>query len=75
MRSDIGHFQTLPNTLPVLGDLVMIYKGPFSAAFQCTLVDDGGEALTTLAFTYREKSTEKGKLVEVPLGDEGAFTG
>ena len=75
VRSDIGHFQTLPNTLPVLGDLVMIYKGPFSAAFQCTLVDDGGEALTTLAFTYQEKGTENGKLVEVPLGDEGVFTG
>ncbi len=75
VRSDVRHFQTLPNVLPVLGELTLVYKGPFSATFQCSFLDDGGVPVTLLAFEYREKGSNVWRSLEATVGEDGFFAG
>ena len=73
VRSEQRHLTTEPNTLPVVGDIELIYKGPFRVAVQGVLKDDGGEVLTFLGFACRPAVGGVVRYVEAVRQEDGVF--
>lgn len=66
-------FTTEPNTIPVLGDAVLIGQGPISITVQCTLSDDGGLDVET-GFRFTETATgQVHEMISMRLPD-GVFS-
>jgi len=73
VRTGMLRFRTSPNTEPVLGEMVLINKGPTTAVVQCVLVENGGEALSFLGFKYREETSAEELFVAAESGEKGVF--
>ena len=73
VRTGMLRFRTSPNTEPVLGEMVLINKGPTTAVVQCVLVENGGEALSFLGFKYREETSAEELFVAAEPGEGGVF--
>lgn len=50
VQSDILSFTTMPKTVPCLGELTLVNKGPISITLQCAVQDNGGDAVTRAGF-------------------------
>ena len=75
VRTGMLRFRTSPNTEPVLGEMVLINKGPTTAVVQCVLVENGGEALSFLGFKYREETSAEELFVALQSREKRAFLG
>lgn len=65
LRSEVGHFRTVPNSPPVLGKTELVSKGPTTAVLRGKLLDDGGVDLTFSGFKYQAEGS--GEVVFVPV--------
>lgn len=50
VQSEILNFTTMPNTVPTLGELTLVNKGPISITLKCAIQDNGGERVTRAGF-------------------------
>ncbi|WP_018336238.1 leucine-rich repeat protein [Butyricimonas synergistica] len=73
--SEVSYFRTYPNTAPVLKEIALINKGPTTATVVCTLVENGGEALTFLGFKYRGADATEELFMLAEPGEQGVFRG
>lgn len=54
ITTTINSFQTSPNTVPLIENITLVYKGPLSAGVRCKVTNDGGVPLTLLGFKYQK---------------------
>lgn len=59
LRTETGHFRTVPNSPPLLDKTVLVSKGPTSAVVRGKLLDDGGVDLTYSGFKYQEEGSNE----------------
>lgn len=74
VRSEMHSFRTMPNAVPILGEIRPVNQGPLSATIECTISDDGGEAFTRIGFLYKEISATKEQFIPADEQQADSFS-